>query len=277
MKAKHVLAVAAVCAASVFTVSSCSKEEGIAPTAEVEVSPAVLTKIQALGFSTQDVKKDEDGYLVEGDIVLTDEDLAATPDHHDHQLLRVGDEEQYQTKRLVKIPGTSRTISVRVADNLPAVYKTAVDVAIARYNLQNLRIRFTRVAQGGEIVLTKAPAGAKYLAQAGTPTIAGNPYKKIKVNSGLIGEANPTTYIASIFAHELGHCIGFRHTDYMNRVFSCGVQTGPANEGAGVSGAIQIPGTPAGPDPNSWMLACIGPGVDRPFNANDITALNFLY
>jgi hypothetical protein len=42
-------------------------------------------------------------------------------------------------------------------------------------------------------------------------------------------------------------------------------------------GAIHIPGTPTGPDPTSWMLACIGSGVNRPFNSNDVTALNYLY
>jgi hypothetical protein len=49
------------------------------------------------------------------------------------------------------------------------------------------------------------------------------------------------------------------------------------NEGASNVGAILIPGTPAGPDPNSWMLSCIGMGENRPFNSNDQIALNFLY
>ena len=57
--------------------------------------------------------------------------------------------------------------------------------------------------------------------------------------------------------------------------YSCG--GGTANEGASTVGAIQVPGTPAGPDPNSWMLACIGSGQNRPFNNNDKTALNYLY
>ena len=40
----------------------------------------------------------------------------------------------------------------------------------------------------------------------------------------------------------MGHCIGFRHTDYMNRAYSCGGS--PANEGASSVGAILIPGHP---------------------------------
>ncbi|SIT94188.1 Dual-action HEIGH metallo-peptidase, partial [Pontibacter indicus] len=42
-------------------------------------------------------------------------------------------------------------------------------------------------------------------------------------------------------------------------------------------GAVHIPGTPTGADPNSWMLACIGTGVNRYFNSNDRTALRYLY
>jgi hypothetical protein len=75
-------------------------------------------------------------------------------------------------------------------------------------------------------------------------------------------------------AHEMGHCIGFRHTDYMNRAYSCGGST--YNEGSAGVGAIHIPGTPTGPSASSWMLACSN-GGNRPFTSADRTALNYLY
>ena len=84
-------------------------------------------------------------------------------------------------------------------------------------------------------------------------------------------------YIGTIMAHELGHCIGMRHTDYMNRAYSCGgrkVNEGQVNNGVG---AVLIPGTPSGPDAYSWMLACVANNVNRPFNTNDKVALNYLY
>jgi hypothetical protein len=61
----------------------------------------------------------------------------------------------------------------------------------------------------------------------------------------------------------------------MDRSYSCG--GAPTNEGDGGVGAIHIPGTPTGPDAASWMLACLGASTNRPFQANDKTALNFLY
>jgi hypothetical protein len=82
-------------------------------------------------------------------------------------------------------------------------------------------------------------------------------------------------FMTTVIAHEVGHCIGFRHTDYMDRSYSCGGS--PTNEGASNVGAILIPGTPSGPDAKSWMLSCLSATTDRPFNNNDKTALNYLY
>ena len=74
----------------------------------------------------------------------------------------------------------------------------------------------------------------------------------------------------------MGHCIGFRHTDWMNRAYSCGTGGSEGQQTSGV-GAVLIPGTPSGPDSGSWMLACLSASTNRQFNNNDKTALNYLY
>ncbi|MEQ9048802.1 MAG: M57 family metalloprotease [Marinoscillum sp.] len=38
-----------------------------------------------------------------------------------------------------------------------------------------------------------------------------------------------------------------------------------------------MPGTPTGPDADSWMLACGTPEGDRPFTSNAQVALDYLY
>ncbi|MGY0036553.1 M57 family metalloprotease [Pedobacter sp. NJ-S-72] len=126
-------------------------------------------------------------------------------------------------------------------------------------------IGFYEAPQGGGIAL----------GSAGFPTSSGNPYNEIKMNTHPEAYgANPDLlYVASVIQHELGHCIGLRHTDYMNRAFSCG---NGGNEGIGDVGAINIPGTPTDADAGSWMLACTT-GGNRTFNNNDIIALNYLY
>ena len=271
MKIKNVLSAAVFCTASVFAISSCSKEkEAVSPVAQDEISQTVISQIKDMGLTTQDIKRVEGGYLVEGDIVITDENLANRPAY---QMLRIGDQEQYRTSNLVSV-GSGRTVSIRVSTSLPSAYVTATDELIRRYNAQGLLIRFTRVTSGGNIVLTAAPAGSGYLASAGFPS-GGNPYGSVQVNSGAIGTANATTYIATILAHEVGHCIGFRHTDYMNRAYSCGGAF--TNEGASTVGAIHIPGTPTTANAGSWMLACVGSGQNRPFTSSVVTALNYVY
>ena len=249
---------------------SCKKS--VAPEQQTdEVSQDVVNSVKALGFSTNHIIADEGGYIVEGDIFIPANELKR---NLDGGILRVGVSEQYRTTNLVT--GLPRTITVALSSRIDAVYGPVLDEVVRRYNAENLQIILQRVSSGANITFDRA--SGSYLASAGFPTAGGDPYNLIKVNTRAIGSGTSTTFInyaATIFAHELGHCIGFRHTDYMDRSYSCGGST--SNEGASTVGAILIPGTPAGPDPNSFMLACIGSGVNRPFNANDKTALNFLY
>lgn len=257
-------ALALLCVMS-FTIISCSKDAKETAQQD-EISPETLTKIYNHGFGTADVQRTEDGYLVEGDIILTEEFLNGTPGG---TLLRIANNEQYRTNNLVT--GLPRSITVSISSQLPASYVAALDEALDRYNAQNLLLTFSRVSSGAAINIIKG--NGQYLASAGFPS-GGNPYSQVKVNSRAIGN-QPQSTVATIIAHELGHCIGFRHTDYMDRSYSCGGAT--ANEGASTVGAVLIPGTPSGPDSGSWMLACIGSGQNRPFNANDRTALGYLY
>ena len=257
---------AAVAATLGFT--SCQQEEEV--TTQEEVSQEVLSQISALGFYNKGVQKTEGGYVVEGDIFLSESDLTAA---NETKALRVGESEQYRTTNLVNA-GTGRNITLSIDPSLPSTYVTALDAAIARYNAEGLTITMSRVSSGGNIHIVAAPKSAQYLASAGFPT-NGNPYNSIKVATRYIGSNPNQSWFTTILAHEIGHCIGFRHTDYMDRSYSCG--GGYANEGASTVGAIHIPGTPTTQDPNSWMLACIGSGQNRPFNANDKTALGYLY
>lgn len=258
---KKVLSVMAI--AGVMVMVSCETTE----VTKNQIPQSELDKIYQLGFGTSNVQRVEDGYLVEGDILLTPEMLNSSPDQ---KLLRIAEVEQYRTTNLVNA-GTGRVITVSVDKRLPSSYVAALDEALARFNAQNLTLTFSRVSSGADISLVNG--NGSYLASAGFPT-NGNPYGQVKVNSRAIGN-QPQSTVATILAHEIGHCIGFRHTDYMDRSYSCGGST--ANEGASTVGAIHIPGTPTGPDSGSWMLACIGSGQNRPFNNNDKTALGYLY
>jgi len=253
-----------------FAITSCKKE--VKEAVQEEISQETLAKIANHGFGTSNVQKDEDGYLVEGDIILTEEFLNSAPGGN---LLRIANTEQYRTTNLVSAP---RTITVSLDAKLSSLagYPAALQEMVDRYNALNLSIQFGVVSSNATIKFVNA--NGPYLASAGFPSNNGSPYGQVKVYSRNIGTGTSltfTNFLATILAHEAGHCIGFRHTDFMDRSYSCGGSA--TNEGASTVGAILIPGTPDEPDPKSWMLACISRNENRPFNSNDRTALNYLY
>jgi hypothetical protein len=278
MKTNRILTLAVLCLLT-GGLYSCTKDKNVAEDVpkQEELSAATLAQIKGQGFSTEGARKIEGGYLVEGDILLTDENLTQKVESPN---LVIAKEEQYRTTNLVTSLPQVITVSV---SNLPQVYKDAANIMIARYNALGLSLTFQLATTGtiGKIDIVgfnEGPSGGFItLGSAGFPTSTGKPFNKIRMNTNPAAYGtNPNlNYLASVIQHEVGHCIGMRHTDYMNRAYSCG-SSGAGNEGQAGVGAIQIPGTPTGPDANSWMLACSN-GGNRTFNANDIIALNYLY
>jgi hypothetical protein len=268
------LAIAGIAATSFVSCSKDVKEED-------SISQDVLAQIGALGFGTNGVQKVDGGYIVEGDILLTNQELAASPTSPN---LLIAQEEQYHTFNLLS---ASKHPTVQIAlNNSSSAHQAAFDAALTeainRYNSEPLSFKFQKVnpgTSGTDITVVAFYENSSTLGSAGFPSNQGDPYNQIKMNTYHYStgtDATNVNYIATIMSHEMGHCIGFRHTDYMKRSYSCGYggNEGQARNGVG---AVLIPGTPSGPDARSWMLACIGNGVNRPFNNNDKTALNYLW
>lgn len=151
--------------------------------------------------------------------------------------------------------------------------RTALQYAVNNYNRLNLTIRFTLTFgtnyQNKDMVVYRNPNNSGSGGSAGFPS-NGNPNKFIQIY-GLSGST--TDVNEHVITHEMGHSVGFRHTDYFSRQ-SCGQNT---NEGTAGVGANPIPGTPSGYDPTSIMLACFSNNEDGEFNNNDVTSLRFLY
>ena len=275
MKKVFTLFTVAVMALVVF---SCQKAD--LSLSSQEVPQNVIDQLMVMGFNPDGIEVVEEGYRIERDIIITEEFLKNAPEG-----VRVPNIEQYRTTNLVDAGG-GRVITMYAPEGGRNGYSpgmiAGLDLAIARYNAENLAITFQRVSNSNQadIVMTrlsKRDERRGVLGSAGFPTSSGDPYGQIKM-SGILESSYglSTAGIATIIAHEMGHCIGFRHTDYFDRSISCGGAT--SNEGQAGVGAIHIPGTPTGASlaDKSWMLSCTD-GGDRPFNNDDRTALDYLY
>jgi Dual-action HEIGH metallo-peptidase len=263
------------------TMTSCKKTAADNVTDATALSQDEKALVKDAGFNSNWTAKTDDGnYLIEGDILMTKQQLqemvGVAPAHN----IIVADEEHYRTTNVVSVPGSgARTITVRLGSGFPAYYSTGLNQALARYNNLNLRINFQRVSTGGNIVIGAANLGTSgggcILGQASGFPSGGNPSSGFTLSNSscatsFLSDANKAD---EVMAHEIGHCIGFRHTDYRNRA-SCGPGGG---ESAGTIGAIRIPGTPGtvSGSYNSWMMACTN--GDPTITSTDAVALNYVY
>ncbi|WPB74615.1 M57 family metalloprotease [Archangium violaceum] len=248
------LVLAAGCIALVF---------GCAEPPSDEIQEIVSNLVQA-GFPPDDIMVVDGKVYVGRDAEVS---LAAS-----REMLGTGDSslEQYRTNNLISTSLTKICIN---GSTFTGAFSTALDLAIQNYDELPLTFAMARTPSTDCSIMINAVIQPGVVGgSAGFPS-GGLPYHTINIGGGLASYS--VDVIEHVITHEIGHTIGFRHSDYYNRSISCG--TGGDEGDAGI-GAIHIPGTPTTATVGgSLMNSCFRSSETGEFTASDISALETLY
>jgi hypothetical protein len=251
--------------AAVLVASCGALLSGCGTDVQSENEQIVANLIEA-GYQKDDVRIVNEEVIVGNDAVVN---LAASFE----MLERTGTEEQYRTNNLVGTGVTKICINPTSQFNGYSNLSAGLDLAIANYNSLGLRITFARGPTTGCTANITAKTMNGTGGSAGFPS-GGLPYGTINIGTGL--QSYSTDVNEHVITHELGHCVGFRHSDYYNRAISCGGAA--SNEGPSTVGAVLIPGTPStAVVGGSVMNSCFRSTETGEWTSSDVTALNYLY
>jgi hypothetical protein len=253
--------------AAVFVVSCAVLMTGCGVDSEHEVEEIKSNLVQA-GFPADDIMVVDGAVYVGRDAQVS---LQASQEMLQRDDLQT--QEQYRTTNLVSSAVTTICVNPTADFNTYAVLSQGLDLAIENYNQQNLSFRMVRGPATGCSANIAAKTTTGTGGNAGFPA-GGLPYTEINIGTGL--QSYSVDVSEHVITHELGHCIGFRHSDYYNRAISCGRNR--QNEGDAGVGAILIPGTPSTATVGgSVMNSCFRSTETGEWTSTDVTALQYLY
>ncbi|RKH13614.1 protease [Corallococcus sp. CA053C] len=215
----------------------------------------------------------------ENDIMVVDGDVYVGRDAHvtleaSREMILPSKEtvEQYRTTNLVGTSVTKICVNPTATFNSYSRLSEGLDLAIENYNSQGLSFSLVRGPATGCSASIAAKTTSGVGGSSGFPK-GGKPYGTINIGVGL--QDYSVDVNEHVITHEIGHTIGFRHTDYYNRAISCG---SGGDEGASNVGAIHIPGTPTtATTGGSVMNSCFRSNESGEWSSSDRTALSYLY
>jgi hypothetical protein len=237
---------------------------GMDPQAENEQIVANLLKA---GYPQSEI-------LVVDGLVYAGRDAVVDLQASEEMLQTSGSEEQYRTNNLVDASSTRKICVVPTSTfNSYSRLSAGLDLAIDNYNSLGLSLTFVRGSAADCFATISAKTTSGVGGSSGFPK-GGKPYGTINIGTGLQSYSDDVN--EHVITHEIGHTIGFRHTDYYDRSISCGGAA--SNEGSAGVGAVLIPGTPSDARVGgSIMNSCFRSTESGEWSSSDKTALNYLY
>jgi len=266
------------CLLLLFTACKKNVSESNAPTTSTEQTPLFQKLIEA-GFSKDHIQDIGKYYLVEGDMLFDKKntDMEFFEDYFKNAPLATTDkngERHWVTPTIVsnynienmKMDISEFNFGLELND-----WKRSSATAMGYWaGIANTSINFIRYPSsfgGDRFINVVDDAGTlpnNVIAAAEFPS-SGSPGFQIRINLDFLSDmtVSPGQRTYNL-VHEIGHCIGFRHSDLANN-------TEPQN------GAIAIPTTSAGIDNSSVMKAGTALNSWAGFSVDDIVAAQSVY
>jgi hypothetical protein len=265
------------CFLLLFTACQKNTIESDTPAPSNDSSPLYQQLIKA-GFSKDHIQDIGEHYLVEGDMLFNKKntDMEFFEEYFKKELSPAEDKNarHWVTPTLVSnynIENIKMDISEFSSGLEIYDWRKSSATAMTYWaGIANTSINFVRyfsVFSGDRFINVVDDAGSlpnNVIAAAEWPT-SGNPGFQIRVNLDFLNNATVSSgqRIYNL-VHEIGHCIGFRHSDLNNNTEA-------------QNGAIPVPTTSAGIDNNSVMKAGTALNSWAGFSSDDIVAAQTVY
>lgn len=254
-----------------FLLFSCEKNEELnsdkpSSIKITKLNESVIQKILEQGYKLNEIIECNDFYLVQGDIIFS-KDSDSYLDSNSHN--PVG--RHASTNNLIS--ADYRVITVSIDSSIPRSgvddWRTAISDAMNEWsNIAGCSIYFVESYFPNPDIIIKSDNNTlpnNVIASAGFPE-NNKAYNQVLISLDFNSNTNVSESSKKHnIAHELGHCIGFRHTNWDIN-----------GEGASTVGANYIPNTPT-QDSNSVMNGGTANYSWNGFSTYDISAVKYLY
>ncbi len=222
-----------------------------------ELIKSYLTNI--LSFSPDDIKEEQDFFIIEDDMLISKNDFWTTFKKEDLS------NKNLRHRKWFNLVTKTKNIPVSIYPEVNSTWRKAVTDAINQWNRLNGGVKFYITASNQSVsnginVFYADLGNDKAIAQGELPTGNGNAGSRVRLNRRFV---NMSAYCSMVYTitHEFGHNIGLNHTDtydgtqlYTNN-FTCDNST----------------------DANSLMGRYLPPNSCNTFTSCDIKAFLALY